>query len=106
MTSGLLPTFYVAPLEAGGCPLLSPPNWPHMVLTTQDCVMVEQRKVRRGGMWGSGAGGDVQGGEAALSILSQLHTGQSLEHLSLSSPAGLHNLSGRGAVLRPKALKP
>ena len=29
----LLPRFWVAPLEAGGPPLLSPPNMPHMVLT-------------------------------------------------------------------------
>ena len=39
------PTFWVAPLEAGGCPLLSPPNVIHCVLTTRDCVMVEERRL-------------------------------------------------------------
>jgi hypothetical protein len=41
----VLPVFRVALLEAGGRPLLSPPNAPHLVLTLQDCVMVEERKV-------------------------------------------------------------
>lgn len=40
-----LPTFYIALLEAGGRPLLSPPNVPHAVLSLQNCVMVEQRRV-------------------------------------------------------------
>jgi len=40
-----LPRFWVAPLEAGGCPLLSPPNLPHLVLTVRDCVVVEERRV-------------------------------------------------------------
>ena len=40
-----LPTFWVAPLECGGCPLLSPPNWIHCVLTVRDCVMVEERRL-------------------------------------------------------------
>ena len=40
-----LPRFWVAPLEAGGAPLLSPPNMPHLVLSCQDCVMVEERRV-------------------------------------------------------------
>jgi hypothetical protein len=43
----VLPCFYVAPLEAGGRPLLSPPNAPHLVLTIQDCVMVEERRIFR-----------------------------------------------------------
>jgi hypothetical protein len=43
----VLPTMHVALLEAGGPPLLSPPNWPHLVLTLQDCVMVEQRRIFR-----------------------------------------------------------
>ena len=34
---------WVALLEAGGKPLLSTPNAPHMVITLQHCVMVEQR---------------------------------------------------------------
>ena len=38
-----LPVLWVAPLEAGGRPLLSPPNVPHLVITLQHCVMVEQR---------------------------------------------------------------
>ena len=42
---GKLPTFWVAPLEAGGCPLLSPPNVIHLVLTVRDCVMVEERRL-------------------------------------------------------------
>ena len=40
-----LPRFWVAPLHAGGAPLLSPPNMPHMVITVRDCVMVEERRV-------------------------------------------------------------
>ena len=40
-----LPTFWVAPLEAGGPPLLSPPNVIHCVITTRDCVMVEARRI-------------------------------------------------------------
>jgi hypothetical protein len=40
-----LPRFWVAPLEAGGAPLLSPPNMPHLVLSCQDCVMVEERRI-------------------------------------------------------------
>jgi len=40
-----LPTFWVAPLECGGCPLLSPPNWIHCVVTVRDCVMVEERRL-------------------------------------------------------------
>lgn len=40
-----LPRFWVAPLEAGGPPLLSPPNMPHLVLSCHDCVMVEERRV-------------------------------------------------------------
>lgn len=43
--SSRLPVFWVAPLEAGGPPLLSPPNVIHCVLTTRDCVMVEERKL-------------------------------------------------------------
>ena len=39
------PTFWVAPLEAGGYPLLSPPNVMHCVITTRDCVMVEERRL-------------------------------------------------------------
>lgn len=34
------PTFHVAALEAGGRPLLSPPNAPHLVLTLQVCYMI------------------------------------------------------------------
>jgi hypothetical protein len=44
-TRAKLPTFWVAPLECGGCPLLSPPNWIHCVLTVRDCVMVEERRL-------------------------------------------------------------
>ena len=40
-----LPTVRVAALEAGGRPLLSVPNVPHLVITLQDCVMVEQRMI-------------------------------------------------------------
>jgi len=39
------PVFTVALLEAGGPPLLSPPNVQHVVLTLQNCVMVEERLV-------------------------------------------------------------
>lgn len=45
--AGATPTLRVAVLEAGGGALLSPPNWPHVVVTLQDCVMVETRKVFR-----------------------------------------------------------
>ena len=41
-----LPTFLVAALEAGGPPLMSTPNVPHLVITVQDCVMVEQVRFR------------------------------------------------------------
>ena len=44
--TGTLPVFKIALLEAGGRPLLSPPNVPHMVITVDTCVMVEQRRVR------------------------------------------------------------
>lgn len=40
-----LPPVVIAPLAAGGFPLLSPPNAPHFVITLQDCCMVEQRAV-------------------------------------------------------------
>jgi len=40
-----LPVFWIAPLEAGGCPLLSPPNVIHCVITVRDCVMVEERRL-------------------------------------------------------------
>lgn len=43
----VLPRLWVALLRAGGEPLLSPPNLPHLVITTQDCVMVEQRRLSR-----------------------------------------------------------
>ena len=43
----VLPVFWVAPLLAGGYPLLSPPNAPHMVVTAQDCVMIEQRRISK-----------------------------------------------------------
>ncbi|QDZ22209.1 hypothetical protein HOP50_07g47490 [Chloropicon primus] len=43
----MLPVFWVAPLLAGGYPLLSPPNAPHMVVTAQDCVMIEQRRISK-----------------------------------------------------------
>jgi hypothetical protein len=39
------PTLWVAALEAGGPPLLSPPNLIHCVLTVRDCVMVEERRL-------------------------------------------------------------
>ncbi|RNF14964.1 uncharacterized protein Tco025E_05647 [Trypanosoma conorhini] len=41
----LLPIIYLAVLESGGRPLISPPNIPHLVITLNDCVMVEQRRV-------------------------------------------------------------
>ncbi|ORC88298.1 uncharacterized protein TM35_000171700 [Trypanosoma theileri] len=41
----LLPIIHVAVLESGGRPLISPPNIPHVVITVNDCVMVEQRRV-------------------------------------------------------------
>ena len=41
----VLPTLMIAALEAGGRPLLSMPNLPHLVVTVQDCVMIEQRRV-------------------------------------------------------------
>mgnify|MGYP001594995155 CR=1 FL=1 len=40
-----LPIVTVAVLQAGGLPLISPPNIPHVVITVRDCVMVEQRRV-------------------------------------------------------------
>eukprot|EP00760_Papus_ankaliazontas_P033477 PhM_4_TR634/c0_g1_i1/m.96518 len=43
----MLPTLTVAIIEAGGGPLLSPPNLPHLVITAQDCVMVERRTISR-----------------------------------------------------------
>ena len=43
--TAVAPIFWVAPLEAGGLPLLSPPNMPHMVMTVRDCVMVEERRI-------------------------------------------------------------
>ena len=52
-----LPTFWVAPLEAGGCPLLSPPNMIHLVLTVRDCVMVEERRLSLMFLDEVGAGG-------------------------------------------------
>ena len=39
------PILWIAPLEAGGPPLLSPPNLIHCVLTVRDCVMVEERRL-------------------------------------------------------------
>ncbi|KAF8279444.1 hypothetical protein TcBrA4_0103480 [Trypanosoma cruzi] len=41
----LLPIIHVALLESGGRPLISPPNIPHIVITLNDCVMVEQRRI-------------------------------------------------------------
>ncbi|KAH8603340.1 hypothetical protein ERJ75_001827700 [Trypanosoma vivax] len=41
----LLPIIHVALLESGGRPLISPPNIPHVVVTVNDCVMVEQRRL-------------------------------------------------------------
>jgi hypothetical protein len=40
-----LPTFWIAGLRAGQQPLLSPPNLPHMVITAENCVMVEERRL-------------------------------------------------------------
>eukprot|EP00049_Salpingoeca_infusionum_P009028 m.149871 g.149871 ORF g.149871 m.149871 type:complete len:594 (-) comp14210_c0_seq2:1007-2788(-) len=40
-----LPKVWIAPLEAGGQPLMSTPNVPHLVITVQDCVMIEQRRI-------------------------------------------------------------
>eukprot|EP00744_Colponema_vietnamica_P015816 GILI01022174.1.p1 GENE.GILI01022174.1~~GILI01022174.1.p1 ORF type:complete len:531 (+),score=39.35 GILI01022174.1:32-1624(+) len=40
-----LPILRIAVLEAGGMPLVSPPNIPHAVITLNECVMVEQRRV-------------------------------------------------------------
>ena len=39
------PTLWVAALEAGGPPLLSPPNIIHCVYTVRDCVMCEERRL-------------------------------------------------------------
>lgn len=39
------PVLWVAALEAGGPPLLSPPNVIHCVLTVRDCVMCEERRL-------------------------------------------------------------
>eukprot|EP01006_Ploeotia_vitrea_P023742 TRINITY_DN56344_c0_g1_i1.p1 TRINITY_DN56344_c0_g1~~TRINITY_DN56344_c0_g1_i1.p1 ORF type:complete len:487 (+),score=26.59 TRINITY_DN56344_c0_g1_i1:28-1461(+) len=44
---GGLPEIYLVPLEAGGSPLLLPPNLPHCVLTVQTCVMIEQRRLSK-----------------------------------------------------------
>nr|CCD16913.1 unnamed protein product [Trypanosoma congolense IL3000] len=41
----LLPIIHVALLESGGRPLISPPNIPHIVITVNDCIMVEQRRL-------------------------------------------------------------
>ena len=40
-----LPVLWLALLEAGGPPLLAPPNVLHSVMTVADCVMCEQRRV-------------------------------------------------------------
>ena len=40
-----LPILCIAVLEDGSEPLVSPPNIPHIVITINDCVMVEQRRV-------------------------------------------------------------
>jgi len=40
-----LPVLWLALLEAGGPPLLAPPNVLHCVMTVADCVMCEQRRV-------------------------------------------------------------
>jgi hypothetical protein len=42
-----LPVFTIALLEAGGRPLLSPPNVPRLVVTLASCVTVEQRRVSK-----------------------------------------------------------
>ena len=39
------PTLWIAALEAGGPPLLSPPNIIHCVYTVRDCVMCEERRL-------------------------------------------------------------
>ena len=39
------PTLWVAALEAGGPPLLSPPNIIHCVYTVRDCLMCEERRL-------------------------------------------------------------
>ncbi|CBH18562.1 hypothetical protein, conserved [Trypanosoma brucei gambiense DAL972] len=41
----LLPIIHVALLESGSRPLISPPNIPHIVVTLNDCIMVEQRRL-------------------------------------------------------------
>eukprot|EP01065_Artemidia_motanka_P033729 TRINITY_DN40774_c0_g1_i1.p1 TRINITY_DN40774_c0_g1~~TRINITY_DN40774_c0_g1_i1.p1 ORF type:complete len:530 (+),score=173.55 TRINITY_DN40774_c0_g1_i1:51-1640(+) len=43
----VLPELWVALVEAGGRPLLLPPNLPHTVLTLQDCVLTEERRLSR-----------------------------------------------------------
>ena len=40
-----MPILTVAILKAGGRALVSPPNIPHLVVSVNDCVMVEQRRV-------------------------------------------------------------
>eukprot|EP00756_Hemistasia_phaeocysticola_P057347 Hpha_TRINITY_DN33970_c0_g1::TRINITY_DN33970_c0_g1_i1::g.69497::m.69497 len=47
VSGDVLPVLWVALVEAGGRPLLLPPNLPHTVLTLQDCVMVEERRLSR-----------------------------------------------------------
>lgn len=42
-----LPRFTVAILEAGGRPVLSPPNSVRLVITVDSCVLVEQRRVSK-----------------------------------------------------------
>jgi len=42
-----LPIINMALLEAGGQVLTSPPNIPHIVYTTQTCVMTEQRRISK-----------------------------------------------------------
>lgn len=42
-----VPELRIALLEAGGPPLLSTPNVPHLVITVQTCVMVEQRRISK-----------------------------------------------------------
>lgn len=43
--SEYLPVLTIAVLYSGGPPLISPPNTPHLVITVEDTVMVEQRRV-------------------------------------------------------------
>ena len=43
--AALRPRLTLAVLEAGGRPLLSPPNMPHIVITLCTCAMVEMRRV-------------------------------------------------------------